>query len=171
MVSRCLRDYLLDCRDLRKLQEESKGPAWETNGLVSPSRPPGSGICATRLDSCLGLEQLPWNSLTKLRACVGAEGRDGGRGRSFHLLRSCPRLCFSAAAPCPPVPARAQADIRPPGAAARPTPLTVVAAAPGEQCDHGHPPQAGTSAERPCPWPQACRLSSLLHTRSPAGTT
>lgn len=106
-----LRDYLLDCRDLRKLQEESKGPAWETNGLVSPSRPPGSGICATRLDSCLGLEQLPRNSLTKPRACVGAGGRDGGRGRAFHLLRSCPRLCFSAAAPCPPIPARAQADV------------------------------------------------------------
>ena len=105
------RDYLLDCRDRRKLQGKSEGPAWEMNGLVSPSRPPGSGICATRLDSCLGPEQLPRNSLTNLRACVGAGGRDGGQGRSFRILRSCPCLCFSAAASCPPAPATAQADV------------------------------------------------------------
>lgn len=87
-------------------------------------------------------------------------------------ISSAPAL-VSASLQLPPVlPFRREPrQMSPSGAAARPTPLAVVAAAPGEQCDHGHPPQAGTSAERPCPWSQACRLSSLLHTRSLAGTT
>lgn len=92
------------------------------------------------------------------------------RGLGDGTLCSCPVFGSTAAAPCSSVLAPGP-HMPPSRAAASPTPPTAVATVLGEQHDHWHQCERGTSAERPLPLASCLWLRALLRRGFPDGAT
>jgi hypothetical protein len=176
-----LRDYLHGCWDVRTPPAAFKDCVWETSSLPLRLASPvpsfvwcgwasawvGAPLSTNRLPGLSWEEEelpsVPWpwgDAMTVGWGCCVLRPYTEVRC-SYHVLCSCPHLCFHSSC----LLFFRSGDS--PGTGHSPEPLPALSPgsrchSPGEQRDHWHQCEQGTSAERPLP---------LLARRFPAGST